>query len=554
MQLITITVTFFVIFTTFYSYGSVISNKFFKKNEVDIFLKILIGYSLIGLIALIIHFFFKINNFISVIIILIAILFFINNYSSINKKEYFTLLILIPLIGFLLIAYSNHAIDANMYHHPYVSYLNSEKIIFAIANIQFRFGHISFLQYAQSIVTNDYLSKISLASINIIFYICFIYFMFTKIYKTKLLNYSFLISVIITSFLLIKYARYREYGNDLIPLLVCFYFFIKIIDTEKLNPNINKNLLNFSFPFAVFMLVHKISFIFSSLIFLPIFNFSKFKFLKDLNYIYLLIFLIVSIAWLIKNYITTTCLVYPVEFTCVKNSSFALGGVSDPIKAAWLTEIWAKGFIDNPNWKNLDLNEYIKGFNWTATWFKGHFVKILEIISPLLIIISMSTVYMLLKKKEFLDKKIKKNNLNIFKYLWVMIFLGLFIWFYKAPIFRYGSFYILSFVCVSFVLILGYFYNLKKAKNLIFFKTIVIVSLAFFIVKNGMRINSSEFKMFPKTDNIEYLKKIDLKNNSDLSLYTVTNGVCYYSKKICSHETPKSIKVLNFGNYFVIKN
>ena len=173
--------------------------------------------------------------------------------------------------------------------------------------------------------------------------------MFNKIYKTKLLNYSFLISVIITSFLLIKYARYREYGNDLIPLLVCYYFFIKIIDTEKLNPNINKNLLNFSFPFAVFMLVHKISFIFSSLIFLPIFNFSKFKFLKDLNYIYLLIFLIVSIALLIKNYITTTCLVYPVEFTCVKNSSFALGGVSDPIKAAWLTEIWAKGFIDNPN-------------------------------------------------------------------------------------------------------------------------------------------------------------------------------------------------------------
>ena len=89
MQLITITLTFIVIFTTFYSYGSLISNKFFKNNEIDIFFKILIGYSLIGIIALIIHFFFKINNSISIIIILISIIFFIYDFSSIKQKRIF---------------------------------------------------------------------------------------------------------------------------------------------------------------------------------------------------------------------------------------------------------------------------------------------------------------------------------------------------------------------------------------------------------------------------------------------------------------------------------
>lgn len=554
MQLITITITFIVIFTTFYSYGSFISNKFFKNNETDIFFKILIGYCLVGLIALIIHFFFKINNTISIIIILVAIIFFIYNFSSINKKEYFILLILIPLVSLLLFAYSDHAIDANMYHHPYVSYLKTEKIIFAIANIQFRFGHISFLQYVQSVLTNDYLSKISLASINIIFFICFIFFLLNKIFQTKSLNYSFLISVLIISFLLTKYARYREYGNDLIPLLVCFYFFINIIEPEKLNPFTNKNIFNYSFPFAAFMLTHKISFVFSSLIFLPMLNWTKFKLLWRVNYIYLLIFLVVLSLWLTKNYITTSCLVYPIEITCIKNSSFALGGISEPAKAAWLTEIWAKGFIDNPNWKNMNLNEYIEGFNWTSTWLKGHFIKILEIISPLLFIILISTVYMAFKKKEYFGKKTKSKKLKIFKYLWFMIFLGLFIWFYKAPIFRYGSFYIISFVCISYVIILSYFYNLRENKNLIFFKTIVIMSLTFFIIKNGIRIYNSELKIFPKTENIEHLKKINLKNKSDLSLYSVTNGVCYYSKTICSHETPESIRVLKFGSYFVIKN
>ena len=161
---------------------------------------------------------------------------------------------------------------------------------------------------------------------------------------------------------------------------------------------------------------------------------------------------------------------------------------------------------------------------------------------------------MVTKKKEYLGKKIKNNKLNIFINLWFMIFLGLFIWFYKAPIFRYGSFYIISFVCISYVIILSCFYNLRETKNLIFFKTIVIISLTFFISKNGIRIYNSELKIFPKTENIEHLKKVNLKNKSDLSLYSATNGVCYYSNTICSHEIPESIRVLKFGSYFVIKN
>ena len=226
MQIIYSIITFILIFTTFYSYGFAISNKIYKVKKIDFFFKILVGYIFIGVATVIFHFFFKIGNLFSFLLITGALLIFIYYYSQIVKKDFLILIFIIPLCSFLFFGYSDHPIDTNMYHHPYVSYLKSEKIIFAIANIQFRFGHISFLQYVQSAITNDHLHTISLASINIIFYICFIYFVFKKIIKTKKLSFIFLINILFTSFFLIKFARYREYGNDLIPLLVCPYFFL----------------------------------------------------------------------------------------------------------------------------------------------------------------------------------------------------------------------------------------------------------------------------------------------------------------------------------------
>ena len=105
------------------------------------------------------------------------------------------------------------------------------------------------------------------------------------------------------------------------------------------------------------------------------------------------------IPWLIKNYITTSCFAYPVEISCFSNSLYELQGLAKPANAAWLSEIWAKGFVDHPNLNELNLKEYVSGFNWVSTWFKGHFIKILEIVSPLLFIIFLFSFYLLFNKK-----------------------------------------------------------------------------------------------------------------------------------------------------------
>jgi len=552
MQILHSTITFVLIFTTLYSYGFFILDKIYKKNNVDIFFKILIGYTFVGLITVILHFFFKIDNFVSILIITFGLIIFFLNFTKLKKKEFFFLTLIIPLFSFIFFSYSEHPIDTNMYHHPYVSYLKSEKIILGIANIQFRFGHISFLQYVQALMTNDVFHLISLSSINIIFYICFIYYISTKVLKAKYFNFNFLIIVLFGSFVLIKFARYREYGNDLIPLLTCIYFFIQILECNKSKHFTKFELINLSFPFIAFMFAHKISYTFAVLIFLPLFSLKIIDIIKNIKINYLLVFILILFPWILKNLFTTSCLVYPIEFTCISNSIFELQGIAQPSKASWLTEIWAKGFIDHPNWKELNLNEYASGFNWVSTWLNGHFIKILEITSPLFLIIFICTSYIFINKKKFLLYKIKQSNDKNYLSLWVAVLIGLSIWFYKAPIFRYGSFYIISFITLSYILILNYFFEEKKAKNLKFFKIIFIISLTFCLMKNILRIDKSNLKFFPQTVEVENKQIFKNDETGDLKLLKVKNGLCFYTEAICSHEIPESIKVKKFYNYYIL--
>ena len=551
MQIAHSTITLLLIFSTIYSYGLIVTNLVFKKQKIDIFIIIISGYTFIGVLTLIFHFFFKINDTYSVIIFIFGFIFFIFNFnfSKSKLKEFIFLSLIIVLLGFILFAYSDHPIDANMYHHPYISYLKSEKIIFGIANIQFRFGHISFLQYIQAALSNGLMHNISLASINIIFYITFIFYFSFEIFESKKFNFLLILKILLVSFVLIKFSRYREYGNDLIPLLVSIYFLIKIFDVNNLRLPNSKILFNLALPFAAFMFLHKISYLFVFLIFLPMIKYIKFRKIKKDDLKFFGIFVILILPWLVKNYINTSCLAYPIEITCFENSLFILNGLAEPSNAAWLTEIWAKGFIDNPNWEKLDLDVYRKNLNWLPTWLEGHFNKILEKISPLIFIQILMLFYLFLKKDEFIVFKKNRKISLFFLLIFVANFLGMLIWFLKAPTFRYGSFYIIAFITLLYILILGYFFKIKETNNFIFFKIIFLIALLFFIFKNLNRIYNSNKLFFPKTT--KNITNYNFYNKNGLNLLSPINDVCYFTNLICSHEIPKEIKINKIGNYYI---
>ena len=188
-----------------------------------------------------------------------------------------------------MIGFTDHPIDANLYHHSYVSYLKQEKIIFGIADIHSRFGHISFLQFVQSITTNDFLTIYSISNLNILFYYLFIIFCAKLIFQKNTNNFVLVLTTLVSSFILIKLARYREFGNDLIPLLVASYFLIKIF-IINLNKEIYKNnkLIKYSPIFFFMMLSHKITYVFSTFLFASNLNkkiivnyFKNYKFINS---------------------------------------------------------------------------------------------------------------------------------------------------------------------------------------------------------------------------------------------------------------------------------
>jgi hypothetical protein len=258
-------------------------------------------------------------------------------------------------------------------------------------------------------------------------------------------------------------------------------------------------------------------------------------------------------SWLIKNFITTSCFAYPIVSSCFSNSIFALYGVATPESASWLTEIWSKGFVDHPNWQNINLKDYASGFNWVPTWAGGHFLKILEILSPLFFVIAIFSLYIFLKKDEYLKSKIVLHFNVTYIYLWFSLFFGLLLWFYKAPVFRFGSFYIISIIIFSYILLLDSFFYLKRSLKINFFKIIFIICIIFFFSKNILRINDSNNSFFPKTFNFENLEEFSLNNFDELKmLRPIQSGLCYYTKSICSHEISKNIKIKKLGNYYVI--
>ena len=100
-----------IVFFSFLGFGSIIKNYFYK----DFFFKFLVGYFLIGLLTLLIHFFSPINTFVSIILVCIGLILFFINFRDFNTKELINLLFIYILSSMLLIFYSDHPIDTNMY-------------------------------------------------------------------------------------------------------------------------------------------------------------------------------------------------------------------------------------------------------------------------------------------------------------------------------------------------------------------------------------------------------------------------------------------------------
>ena len=523
-------------------------NKHNNNNIINLSNDLIYGLILISFITLVINFFFPLNIIVNSLILLLPLLIFFKNIKIYFSFNFLKFIIFNSIIVFLLIAKSNiYRPDAILYHLPYTSILNEEKIIFGLSNLHFRFAHISIVQYFSAFFNNFiFKSEGIIYAVAIIASAVIVNFLSQTIYylKNKEFNFHFFYLFFILVFIAYKMNRYGEYGNDA-PTHFLFFFLVSEIIQSFNNKKILFNSNNFIL--SIFIVLNKITMAFA--IFLPFLFLNR----KELNNILTIksFFAVIFLSfWVLKNVIISGCVIYPISKLCFQSLEWT--NITEVKNVSQENEAWTKAWPDFKNINNISQIEYSKNFNWVSTWSKTHLKKIAKILLPYFIFLVIVYLIIFVKYK---DKNLNQNNINNKKYLVLIILMAIFsiAWFLKVPVYRYGYSYFVSFLALSF----AYLCILKNPlrnnvyKFLMFF---LILFTTVFILKNIIRIakpeSSKTSSFFPK---IVFLNKSEIKKiKINDFIYTESTKMCGYGFAPCTHYLNKKLKSKKYNNYKVI--
>ena len=512
-------------------------------------------YSLIfvSFLSLTLNFFIPLTKNINSLFLILSLIisYFYRNYF-LNLK-YLIFIIIISLIVFLLITKSNtFRPDAGLYHLPYISILNNEKIIFGLSNFHYRFGHISIIQYTSAFFNNHiFLSNGIIFPIALLYASIVVNFFFQiRNYLIKK-NYNFHLFFLVAALIYIlgKMHRYSEFGNDT-PSHILFLFLLSEILRNNFNHKLT-DIRNF-FLLAAFIIMNKIFFILSIL--LPLLFLSKKNYKKIIFNGKILFIFIFFLMWIIKSIIVSGCAIYPIKLTCFNKLTWT--DINQVQIVSSENEAWAKSWPGYDDAKGkISHSDYNKNFNWLKTWLKFNGYKSFKIILTYLIILFL--IGLLIYKKDYKSDFFINTHKPYMKLITLILIIGILIWFLKAPDYRYGTGYIVGFLSIIFSMIISN--NLKK-KIFIPILITLILSFSIFSIKNLERIitvkgnyfNSPWPKYFSHSkENIyEEPEKIEINGKN---LY-ISKGLCMFGKAPCSRNPVnfKLIKKLNY-NFFVIK-
>jgi hypothetical protein len=514
-----------------------------KNTYYELSLTSLIGLISLSFIALIINFFVPLNqqtNTIILITLLVSILLTNGNFlKKIISKTVLKFIFFSTLGVFLMIILSNiNTPDAGMYHFPYVNILNENKIIIGISNIHHRYGHVSIMQYLSALHFNYVFGingiVVPLASLAI--YSIFVFLSYIN--QKSDLSISNVFSIFIIIFIFWKMNRYSGYGNDAPAHFIFFIIVLIYLNSLEIFKKIDDKTFYLISLFSIFAFLNKTFLIFALLI--PLISINK-NILKNIISLKFLLLSLLLISWIVKNILTTGCIIYPMPSTCLNLPWTNFEGISNVYDVSIGSEAWSK---DWSNQKDIILpyNEFLENFNWVKFWFKNHFLIILKITVPYILAIGVFSIFLKNMKKN----KVILNQQNLFLYFPILtiIFIGIIIWFLKAPIFRYGYSYLISFIALTSALAISYnlsgkkILNQKKISTVIIFLAMIIIS-----TKQFVRIYSnldSKFENYPwpkfYSQNLDN-KKINLntfKKDGKFLYYVPQKSYCFYSKSPCS--------------------
>ena len=481
---------------SFSGFGDFFTNKV-NRNFFESFFY---GLIIVSFLLTFLHFFTKINFYISLPIFLFGFILALRNFKFstviINKNNVLYLLIFLILIP-IYISQKYHE-DFGYYHLPYVVNFVNEKIIFGLANSNKAFVHNSiWLNILPFFYIKDNYNLVTLPAFLI--YFVFIVFSISQIIKQKENKISCFFLIVTNFYLILKFTRISEFGNDIpavIFSILSLYNFFRFFEEEDVDKK--KNYFFNNFIFASFAILIKFSSIPIILITIYLF-FKNYKFLindifkKKYAFVYSLCFI-----FFVQQFIYTGCFIFPSKFTCIDVSWFDKNYLNAGRRLSLINKSYAsaKGILTE--------EEFLRNFNWITYWFERSYIGILEHLATMLVPL---VIFLLILKKNTSQIIFKFKEIKFFI---IFIFLGFMFWLNFSPVYRFGIVYFLSIIFLLSLII----YKQKKFSKKIFIN-LVFIFLLFNFSKNIMRL-TNENKLFFGIKKIEndFMENTQYKNNS----------------------------------------
>jgi hypothetical protein len=525
-------------------YGSLFKKIFKIKIEDYLFINLIFGFFFITVLLFLLSFFTNTQSLLIYFVLLILLIISFKYFNKINllniKKNIFIILSVSLIPAIMEIGYDSH-----LYHIPFQTWLQEDKIIIGMANLNLRFGLSSIYSYFSSILWfNDIFFFVSY--LTSIFYLVFFLFIYEYLsLSNKKIIYSF---VLLLSFPL--WSRYAAFAHSLIDvqfgILSIILFTFIIFNYEKwfkINFSNTGDLYLLGILFYLLITLKPSGILFSPLLIL-LFLFFIIKKKKNLLIFPSLFFSLLFFTWFFRQFIITGCFYYPINFTCLNVewfNSLNLDYINDaitiyataPFEALGLKEI----LVNSLNYFLISAIFFI----FLLIIFKKNEIKVFKFlnINKKIFLVILTTIYLLilflLNELKGLSLILEQNNIKLlqkiffkevlfifliffFSYLITLIFFNkvvrlkksfkldlnlfslifliclLFIWFFKAPQPRFAYGFISILFPILFINIFQIntktkYLNLKNKLNFVICFVIIFTVLKNFPKENKIIYN-----------------------------------------------------------------
>jgi hypothetical protein len=478
----------------------------------------IIGILFSANILVIIHFFIELKNIWTFIILGFLLLPNLYDYDLkvFSNIKLVNLFYYVVIPGILIISVSDITFnyDAGYYHLLHQNWLRESNLIFGMVNIFWPFGMSSIYEYLSSVLWFDK-SFVLLHFLNIIFIHFFYLFIsenifFPKFKHVRIISYLILIYSLIDNFgiqggrngfLFIQGVTKQDTSVAVLVVFVSLSIFnnLKIKKTVKLDMIILSLLILFLFQIKVSSVIV----IYLYLIFLYILIKEKDFTISSVAFLHLpaIFFGLISI---IKSYITTGCLIFPLNSTCKNTFDWYIEGST--ISYEGITKYASLAFNNENNF--IDWIQEVGNFEYNRT-------VLINFVFSLIFIVVLSKIF--LKK----DNPTKSFNYTVFSYIFFYILYLI----YFGPIPRYYMG-----LAITIIGLVGYFFDgskvsLSKILNygLIFASVFLIVRLSSYTAF----ISNEDLRLFDPRESKEINLDIGFKEINENWVIPAEGDQCW---------------------------